>query len=255
VGIDALGILKGDVDNLGEIFRLGLGDATFAKTAGLSRQLNGFFATYLPWLMVREFGNVYTVFAGGDDFLLVAPWHTAQRLGVRMRDEFARCAAGNPEIHFSAGIATQKPGAPIPALAELAEDALEASKARPGKAAQTCFGETIPWTEWPDVEHELQKLERAQAEEALSAGYIYRLLQFVGMSEDEKGGKAEAAIWRARFGYATRRYVVDKRPNLDEQDRLELFNRLAQDIGGAIEDLGLRYRIALFDHLYQNRRR
>jgi CRISPR-associated protein Csm1 len=116
IGINALGVLKGDVDNLGEIFRIGLGNPTFAKTAALSRQLNGFFAIYLPWLLAREFSNVYTVFAGGDDFFLIGPWRTTQKLAARMRNEFTRYVAGNSEIHFSAGIATQKPGAPISRL-------------------------------------------------------------------------------------------------------------------------------------------
>jgi CRISPR-associated protein Csm1 len=95
-GIEALGVLKGDVDDLGEIFHVGLGEPTFAKTAALSRQLNSFFGTYLPWLLAREFRDVYTIFAGGDDFFLIAPWRTAQKLANRMHQEFARYAASNP---------------------------------------------------------------------------------------------------------------------------------------------------------------
>jgi CRISPR-associated protein Csm1 len=77
-GIRALGVLKGDIDNLGELFRVGLGSPTFAKTAAVSRQVNGFFAIYLPWLLSREFTSIYTVFAGGDDFFLIGPWRTVQ---------------------------------------------------------------------------------------------------------------------------------------------------------------------------------
>jgi len=39
-------VLKGDIDNLGELFRVGLRQPTFAKMAALSRQVNGFFAIY-----------------------------------------------------------------------------------------------------------------------------------------------------------------------------------------------------------------
>jgi CRISPR-associated protein Csm1 len=253
VGIAALGVLKGDVDNLGEIFRMGLGTPTFAKTAALSRQLNGFFAIYLPWLLAREFSNIYTVFAGGDDFFLIGPWRTTQKLAARMREEFTRYASGNSGIHFSAGIATQKPGAPIAALADLADAGLEAAKAHNGKNAVTCFDETLAWKDWPAIEKALQRLDDLKAEEALSSGYVYRLLQFVDMSAKEKKGSAEAAIWRAQFKYATRRYVVDKRKNLDELERQQLFARLAQDIGGSIEQHESRYRIALFNHLYRMR--
>jgi len=109
LGIRALGVLKGDTDNLGELFRVGLGSSTFAKTAAVSRQVNGFFAIYLPWLLSREFSSIYTVFAGGDDFFLIGPWRTVQNLADRMRGEFTKYAAENLEIHFSAGIIAEKP--------------------------------------------------------------------------------------------------------------------------------------------------
>nr|WP_305910215.1 type III-A CRISPR-associated protein Cas10/Csm1 [Methylomarinum sp. Ch1-1]MDP4521018.1 type III-A CRISPR-associated protein Cas10/Csm1 [Methylomarinum sp. Ch1-1] len=68
-GISALSTLKGDVDNLGLIFQSGLGDdASFSKTAALSRQVNAFFTTYLPWLCHTKYRNSYTVFAGGTTF-------------------------------------------------------------------------------------------------------------------------------------------------------------------------------------------
>jgi CRISPR-associated protein Csm1 len=255
LGIEALGVLKGDIDDLGELFRVGLGSPTFAKTAAMSRQVNGFFAIYLPWLLSREFCDVYTVFAGGDDFFLIGPWRTMQQLAARMRDEFARYAAENPEIHFSAGITTQKPGAPIGALAELAEDALEAAKNEEGKNALTCFGETLPWKSWPEVERALTQLDDLDAQETLSSGYVYRLLQFVEMRGREKTGVPEAAIWRALFQYLTRRYIVDKRKGLDEEGRQRLFASLARGLGDAIEKLGSAYRITLFNHLYRTRGR
>jgi CRISPR-associated protein Csm1 len=255
LGIQALGVLKGDIDDLGELFRAGLQSPTFAKTAALSRQVNGFFAIYLPWLLSREFRNVYTVFAGGDDFFLIGPWRTTQRLAARMRQEFARYVAANPGIHFSAGIATQKPGAPIGALAELAEDALDAAKKREGKDAMTCFGETFCWATWPELEKALTDLEGLHARATLSSGYIYRLLQFIDMRKREKDGVPEAAIWRARFKYLTRRYVVDKKTRMDDSERQRLFEQLIVPIGEAIEKFGSLYRISLFNHLYRSRAR
>jgi CRISPR-associated protein Csm1 len=255
LGIQALGVLKGDLDDLGELFRIGLESPTFAKTAALSRQVNGFFAIYLPWLLSREFRNVYTVFAGGDDFFLIGPWRTTQKLAARMRDEFARYAAGNPEIHFSAGIATQKPGAPIGALAELADDALASAKDLEGKDAVTCFGETLPWKNWPKLEKALADLEDLHGQATLSAGYVYRLLQFIEMRKREEEGSPEAAIWRARFRYLTRRHIIDKQRGLGETDRQQLFERLVETINSALESLSSSYRIPLFNHLYRGRAR
>jgi CRISPR-associated protein Csm1 len=87
-GVAALGVLKGDIDNLGDLFRAGLQRPSFAKHAALSRQVNAFFAIYAPWLLEREYPSVYTVFAGGDDFFLIGPWRTVQRAARRLREEF-----------------------------------------------------------------------------------------------------------------------------------------------------------------------
>jgi hypothetical protein len=86
----------------------------------------------------------------------------------------------------------------------------------------------------------------------LSAGYVYRLLQIIDMRKEEKwNGSAAAAIWRARPKYATRRFVVDKKRELDETDRQRLFLEIVEPIANAIETLGSAYRVALFNHLYR----
>lgn len=255
LGVDALGVLKGDIDDLGELFRVGLGSRTFAKDAALSRQVNGFFAIYLPWLLAREFRSVYTVFAGGDDFFLIGPWRTVQQLAAQMRKDFADYVARNPEVHFSVGVATQKPGAPINVLAELAEAALGQSKGRDGKDAITCFGETVGWFDWPRLENALARLEDLRRQEALTSGYVYGLLQFVDLRQREKKGEAQAAMWRSRLAYRTRRYIVDKRRSLDDEARRGLYAQLAGEFSSAIDQLDSSYRIVLFNHLYQHRSR
>lgn len=254
-GVAALGVLKGDVDNLGEIFRVGLKQPTFAKYASLSRQMNAFFAIWLPWKLARDYPSLYTVFAGGDDFFLIGPWRSTQRLAHAMQQEFARYVAGNPDIHFSAGIATQKPGAPIHTLAELAEDALGRAKQQEGKNAITCFGQTIAWQSWPALEAATARLGQLRDEARLSTGYVYGLLQFVDMRREE-ASKPQAAMWRPRFAYRTRRFVVDKMRGLDEPARQRKFIEIVTTIAtNGIEALGANYRIVLFNHLYQFRDR
>lgn len=265
LGVAALGVLKGDIDNLGELFRIGLQQPTFAKHAALSRQVNAFFAIYLPWLLAREYPKVYTVFAGGDDFFLVGPWRQVQKLAWRMRCEFHRYVAENGDLHFSAGIATQKPGAPVHMLAELAEDALTQAKkftepggnpTQPAKNAVTCFGQTVPWQQWLHLEGAFDRLSALRNDAGLSTGYVYGLLQFVEMRQRERDGDPEAAMWRGRFQYRTRRFVVDRIRGLDEATRQRRFTELATDIGvNGIDKLGASYRIVLFNHLYQFRDR
>jgi hypothetical protein len=114
--------------------------------------------------------------------------------------------------------------------------------------------ETIAWSEWPKLGQALNTLDTLIDEADLSAGYVYRLLQFIDMRKEEKQKRIpEAAIWRARLKYATRRFVVDKKKGLDETNRQRLFLQIVESIINAIETLGPAYRIALFNHLYRMR--
>jgi CRISPR-associated protein Csm1 len=255
-GVAALGVLKGDIDDLGELFRVGLRQPSFAKWAALSRQVNGFFAIYLPWLLGREFPSVYTVFAGGDDFFLIGPWRSVQQLSARLSQEFSRYAAGNSGIHFSAGIATQKPGAPVQSLAALAELALDAAKLHPGKNAITCFAQTVPWSDWPALESATSRLDQLRQQLGLSTAFVYGLLQFVEMQQREAQGDAASAIWRSRLAYRTRRMLLKEMRGVDDVARQRMQVSVMQEIGAeGIARHSSAYRIVLFNHLYQFRDR
>ena len=257
VGIRALTTLKGDIDNLGLIFQQGLTEPTFAKMAALSRQTNAFFAVYLPWLCRKEYPNTYTVFAGGDDFFLIGPWRSQMALARHLREDFARYVAGNPDIHFSAGLSTTKPGLPIRHLATLGEQALEDAKGlRPEKNAVTCFGETVSWDDFEGLAKAGSELERLTEELGLSTGYIYGLLGLIEKAEAVHK-RPEHAIWHSQFAYRTARMLerlpgLRDRSKVDERRRLQ--QRLAQVIAQqGIERFGGSYRIPLFSHLYQTR--
>jgi CRISPR-associated protein Csm1 len=255
-GVVALGVLKGDIDDLGEIFRVGLRQPSFAKWASLSRQVNGFFAIYLPWLLGREFPGVYTVFAGGDDFFLIGPWKTVQALSARLRDEFSRYVAGNSAVHFSVGIATHKPGAPVHSMAESAEDALAVAKKHDGKNAITCFGQTVAWSQWGALTTAAARLGELRKDLNLSTGYVYSLLQFIDMQQRAAQGNAEAAIWRSRLAYRTRRMLLKEVGGSDDKARQAWQGRVMQDlVANGIDKHGGAYRIPLFNHLYQFRDR
>jgi CRISPR-associated protein Csm1 len=257
VGIRALATLKGDIDNLGLIFQQGLAAPTFAKMAALSRQTNAFFAVYLPWLCRTRYQNTYTVFAGGDDFFLIGPWRSQMKLARQLRDDFARYVAGNPEIHFSAGLSTTKPGLPIRHLAALGEQALEDAKSmRPEKNAVTCFGETVSWGAFEALAKAEEELESLSEELGLSTGYVYGLIELIEKAETVNE-RPEHAIWHSQFAYRTAR-MLERLPGLRDRskadERRRLQQRLAQVIAqGGIEHFGGKYRIPLFTHLYQTR--
>jgi CRISPR-associated protein Csm1 len=267
-GIEALVTLKGDVDNLGSIFEKGLAQPSFAKMAGLSRQLNAFFAVWLPWLCHSKYSSIYTVFAGGDDFFLIGPWRSTIRLAAELRADFSRFVAGNPEIHFSAGMAMSKPGLPIRQMGALAERALEAAKGRRGsdgrlvKDGVTCFGHTVGWDAFAQLLTIEQNLEdhRRRGELALSTGYLYGLQYLADMAEDLNRAQSdpahsprlESALWSSRFTYRTRR-MLETRRGLDEEARRRWQKYLGELLAEAIRRFGAAFKIALFTHLYHHR--
>jgi len=245
----ALMTLKGDVDNLGAIFQQGLQEPTFAKMTALSRQVNAFFAVWLSALCATEFPNTYTVFAGGDDFFLIGPWRSTQRLAARMATEFKVYVANNPGITFSAGMVMTKPGLPIHALATQAEEALHAAKGK-DKNALLLFGERVRWSDWPQLQAAHDQLEQVCDIYKLSTGYIYSLIHLIRLSSEKTN--PEHAMWRSRFAYRTRRYVVDKIPDPERRQRAQIELSVALGENG-INGLGTRYRIPLFNHFYSQR--
>ncbi|HWO41198.1 MAG TPA: type III-A CRISPR-associated protein Cas10/Csm1, partial [Candidatus Eisenbacteria bacterium] len=281
-GVEALMTLKGDVDDLGLIFQKGLSrqvkvngkmgtvpNFTFAKMAALSRQMNAFFAVWLPWACHNNFKNTYTVFAGGDDFFLIGPWHSMIKLAREMRKEFRRYVAENPDIHFSAGLSMTKPGLPIRHLGQLAEEALEKAKkfSKNGarKNAVTCYDQVVSWDIFASLVKSENDLADLVRKVGLSTGYLYDLLRFTEMAakannpELEMSDRVKSTIWHSQFAYSTRRLVETKVRSAASREQLErerrrLHEELAAAISGeGIEQHGAAYKIALFTYLYQQR--
>ncbi|AMX03655.1 type III-A CRISPR-associated protein Cas10/Csm1 [Microbulbifer thermotolerans] len=259
-GVTALHSLKGDVDNLGQIFQRGLEKPSFAKMAALSRQMNFFFALWLPWRCRERFRNSYTVFAGGDDFFLIGPWYSQLKLAEAMRKDFANYVAGNPDIHFSAGFHLGKPGLPVRRRGQAAEEALDASKAREGKDSVTCYGETVSWSDFCALLAESEELRQLKEEFSLSGSFVYSLLQLVDMAGEEKAGNPRGALWRSQLAYRVQRHVGDRlrREQGETREAFEARRRqwvesLNCKLANAISTWQSGYRIALCTHLYQYR--
>lgn len=252
-GIEGLGILKGDVDNLGSIFQHGQNKPNFAKMAALSRQMNAFFAIYLPALCKEHYKNVYTVFAGGDDFFLIGSWYDLMKLANKMQEEFSHYCANNKELHFSAGLMLTKAGVPISYLAAQAEKSLEKAKARDGKNAVHCLQHTMSWNSFGKTLQACKQLNDWQQHYKLSTGFLYALLQWSDMATAEKKLPTQA-IWRSQVSYRVFRHLESDKNYKHNRDLLLTHSRqLTADIGEKISSLQQGYRVAVTTHLYRYR--
>lgn len=162
-GDQRLGVVKMDVDHLGLIFAHGLPEdkRTISRIATLSRMLDWFFCGYVNTIAKRVFadwqhkdvgcdfrgkveGCVYTVYSGGDDLLVVAPWSEAIEFAASLHRDFKRFTSRNPNIDLSAGLFLCKPKFTISRAAVLAGDAL--SKAKDSGRRRICLlGDVVPW--------------------------------------------------------------------------------------------------------------
>ncbi|SDH35721.1 type III-A CRISPR-associated protein Cas10/Csm1 [Nitrosomonas sp. Nm132] len=272
----ALVTLKGDVDNLGTLFQKGLEKPTFAKWASLSRQINLFFALWLPWFCehgkdskdIARYRNTYTVFAGGDDFFLIGPWRSTIALAGEMQKHFERYTT-NPGITFSAGLSMTQPKVPARHLARSTEAALERSKAYQDKAdkpknAATLWNQTVSWQNWHALLTErADKLEALLAEAEshgakLSTGYLYDLLQLADKAERARLGRnPEDSLWRAQLVYRTTRFIGDRmKSNGDAHTnnrRRQLLEAINQEFTKALDHHHGAYRLPLSILLYGRR--
>ncbi len=215
-GLEALAVLKADVDNAGYLFSEGFGDSrSLSRQVALSRMLNWFFAGKLPGILKKDgYANVYTVFAGGDDLCLIGPWDKMLELASEIRSEFARYTANNPSFTISAGISLFKPGFPVARAVECAEEEIKKAKDN-GRNRISVFQCPMLWENEFQEQMKFAKdwigLTREIAEDKEHPRkwntMLYRFLKYWQKYNDSKTGTLEKLSHRFRFIYDIRRNV------------------------------------------------
>lgn len=217
-GVEALGIFKADVDNLGLIFSCGLKRYSLSRLATLSRQMNHYFSIYLPFILStnEEFKDIYTVFAGGDDLFLIGPWNKIIHFALFLNKSFKDYVCNNRQITLSAGASINKPGEPIPSISERAEDALKKSKGNERNSI-TVFDETVKWEEFERLDDIRKTIESWIDKSFMNNAMLFRLNTFSEMVKYEKelleAGEGvevddwECLKWRALFKYTLVRNI------------------------------------------------
>ncbi|MBN2717698.1 MAG: type III-A CRISPR-associated protein Cas10/Csm1 [Deltaproteobacteria bacterium] len=245
-GIEAIGALKADIDNLGLLFGCGLAESsyTISRTASISRQIANFFTLYISNLLSSNprYKNVYTIFSGGDDLFLLGPWNVMPQLALDISQAFGRFVGGNPEITLSAGISVHKPGTPISQISAEAKHALELSK-QGAKNQVTMFGETVNWQTFSQLLPLIDTLNEWLQSGLVSRGVLHKFKEFI---EDEKaispilqGNKVATMAdlnhlkWRAMFRYVVERHCQKK--DSKQKEELGQFVTWLGQFGGAMK--------------------
>ena len=184
-GIQRLGILRADVDYLGQTFATsfrsedgGAHYLTLSRMATLSRQMSLFFKKYMNYICAghiegeneqakaifslwdsnKEKRKAAIVYSGGDDIFMVGAWDDLLEFSVDLYQALQRFSDG--KIKISAGLAILQHNYPISQMANVAGTLESFAKeqgrnrivllsAEPGLAAEGPVGKIEHCYEWP----------------------------------------------------------------------------------------------------------
>lgn len=234
-GMKGIGVLRMDVDNLGQVIVRGITPRTMAVTSALSSAISLFFSGYLNIICetVQEECRecLYVIYSGGDDLFILGAWHLMPLLAEKILSEFQRYTGNNPSLTISGAVTLEGAKFPIYQAAEHAGDAEEKAKnyshSQRGvdKNAFHFLGMEVGWEEWPLVVQCRDDIQIALANGAPKA--LLQLLQNLYFQYNARREKTnnEVGPWIWRGAYALKRLAggISK----ENQNGREAVERLA----------------------------
>jgi len=190
-GDQKIAFVMADVDNMGLIFMKGLGkkNYTISRVATLSRSLDLFFSGYLNRLFQEEFRDkVYTLYGGGDDLFIVAPWDTAVKAIRRIREDFGLYTGQNNCFGLSSGVFISSPSFPVRLAGDKVREAEK--RAKSGRKNSICVLDEV--LGWDELEEAMEKTEGvAEKVELKEIGRtnLYRIYLLLRTYVKEKGSE------------------------------------------------------------------
>ena len=208
---------------------------------------------------VINFNNIYTVYSGGDDMVLVGPWETMIIFSVFLNHKFREFTCNNSFITLSAGLAFVKPKHPIASAIHQAETLLQQSKNQ-GKNRITLFGTTIEWNQLPKlIDFFLflnNKLNLKDEDSKINTAFLHRLNEYHRMALsffDEK--KIEGLKFLSSLSYDIGRNIIkwDKEGKVikGQEEKIALQMLLNEKLDE--QSLIYNLKMPLFWALYRNR--
>ena len=259
-GLDALAVLKADIDNMGFIISEGFRSSkgkpklSMSRMVSLSRMVNWFFAGYMPTYIAKNpmYKNIYTLFAGGDDLCLIGRWDTMIDFTKNIQSEFTEYTGSTKAFTISAGLELFKPGFPVVRAIGAAEELLGASKKQAGKNCVTAFGCTMTWgaelQSQIDFAENWQQFVNENGHEEGTHNRNAMLYRFLTYHKNSKKNRGEITSLRHRFQF---RYDIFR--NIDEEwyDKppfVQLLNTKVEQ-----QDLFRNLPVGISLSLYKNR--
>lgn len=269
-GFKRLGVLRMDVDNLGQMFISGFktGEQTFARYAALSRNLDYFFKGYLNYIWTQNTAfkqNTVILYSGGDDLFIVGKWNDTIDFANEIRSKFAEWVCYNQAITLSGGLNIVGAKFPISKAADNASVAEKLAKnhifykgdKENEKNAMTIFDFPLHWNHEFSLVYQLKKeLESLwQKEESTAKSLLGKIqLHYFNYLDQKKRGANESWRWiiaydfaRAAKQYKEDRNLVDMLEKIKKgvfSDEYDTFRRMSDKNKPFIELLSIAARWA-----------
>lgn len=232
-GDNLLAVLKADVDSLGSHFKNLLETKqSFRFLKETSEELDQFFAGRLDnELHKREWHRIYTVFAGGDDLLLVGRWDLILEYAQQVHDLFQK-QFGPRGLTLSAGIAFAKPKQPIKFAVEQAEELLHQAKTEaffgqlPKNQVGT-LGQVCKWSDYPKILDCGKQWKTWVNQGIAQRGWLQTLLK-LGLQRDGSGENKWMATAHLAY-HVARNYPRTDDRNPEKQRLRRWANQLISD--------------------------
>ncbi len=233
-GVKWLGVLRMDVDNLGALFRDGLGEsATISRMSTLSESVRIFFESYVPKLC-RDYNSHHTpeilelIYAGGDDLFLVGGWSALPQIARQIRDEF-RAFVGGDHVTLSGGIAIEHKKYPLYQLAADAGDALDDQAKQKEKDALSFLQKRIPWAQFNRVDQWHQRLfDAVRGEKPLPSSFLTRLSEIYHLYDSDKENQCKWA-WRLIYHLGRAKQMYSSHTDLIDDLRQRLVRNHSEE--------------------------
>ncbi len=225
-GIKRWGVLRADVDHLGDVFKKGLGDndRSISRLSMLSYLIGYFFSARIQALAKSDtFKNsIYLAYAGGDDLFVIGAWSKLPEFASQIYEDFRQFTSNR--LTLSAGIfIAPSEKFPVYQSAKMAGKA-EASAKDAGRDALSLLGEELKWQEYlnvKDIKNNLVQLLKSKNFPRAILGILnasWTEFQMTNKKDkEEKESKQEIPmfpVWRLIYALTRLKERVKSNPEL-----------------------------------------
>lgn len=233
-GIKKWGVIRADVDRLGELFQNGLeNNKTISRVSMLSTMLSLYFSARMsqvdkwaaPYSSDLNLANViYLAYSGGDDLFLIGPWSVLIGLAACIRDDFSRFTC--ERLTISAGV-FYAPGKKFPVYqaASMSGEAEEQAK-HDGRNRINVFGESLDWKCLPVVEeitNIIKDLLHGKNGKAVPRSLLDVLYNIYHEKQLKKENKIKMErVWRLHYSLRKLKANLNEKQNQELHKLMEL---------------------------------